>query len=148
VARARPPPSHARQLFAADYAHGRGLPVPPYNTFAVDVWAIGVLLHIMLRGHYPFADEKTGSKAAREGKLSAELCALLKSEQPGLSEECLDFVAKCLTPGEAQRPTVAELVAHHWVASAVPTLPRAASQCQQTLAEVEDIIRRIEQRLP
>jgi serine/threonine protein kinase len=122
--------------------------VPPYNTFAVDVWAIGMLLHIMLRGLYPFADEAAGSDAARAGTLSTDLCALLEREQPGLSKECLDFVAKCLTASEAQRPTVAELVAHKWVASAVPTLPPAASQCQQTLAEVEDIIRRIEQRLP
>ncbi len=143
--RCRPTP--CAQLFVASDAHARGQPVPAYSTFPVDVWAIGMLLHILLRGKYPF-DLAAGSKMARAGTLSRDMLALLAREQPGLSAECTDFVTKCLTFDAAERATVAQLVAHPWVASAVPVLAPAASQCEQTLAEVEDVIRRIEQGLP
>ncbi len=136
-----------RQLLVAFDEQTRGVPLSEYSTLPVDVWAIGMLLHVMLRGAYPFHTIAPAIEMAKNRTLSTAMLNLLAHVQPLLSTECTDFVTKCLQPNAEHRATVAELMAHPWVASAVPVLAPTASQCEQTMAEVEDVIRRIEQGL-
>ena len=107
------------QMYLADSARSNKRDdVPVYEGKPVDIWSIGITLHILLRGDYPYDDFKQGLTKTKDETLTSYLMTKLdRSVQ--VSPECRDFVEQCLAFDAAARPTVEQLMAHAWMQGAV-----------------------------
>ena len=157
------------QLFEGHRLESNGQIAPEYDGVKVDTWAVGITLHILLRGNYPFDGLPEGLALTASGDLSKTLIRKLKSSVT-VSPDCLDFITRCLTFDATARPTVHELLAHKWLegcndpvrfallcrvhtsrAHALATAAQAAGSAvvdPAVLQHVDDIITRIKQGLP
>lgn len=80
----------------------------PYGT-AVDIWAVGTLIHEALTGKVPFYHPEPTVMALRVQFGRA-------SRLPeGTSPECQAFVDAVLQQDAAKRPSAAQLLQHPWV---------------------------------
>eukprot|EP00741_Cyanophora_paradoxa_P008044 tig00001249_g7783.t1 len=89
-----------------------------YEGRAVDVWAMGVMLYVMVVGQYPFGDPNTNM-----GQLYTRIrAAQYNAIPPHVSPACQDLVARIMQADPRARITLEGLRAHPWVqgASAMP----------------------------
>ncbi|KAJ3036420.1 MAP kinase kinase Wis1 [Rhizophlyctis rosea] len=82
-------------------------------TVQSDIWSLGLSIVELALGRYPY-------QATKFDSLFAQLNAIVSGEPPELpadrySQECRDFVAKCLNKSPKERPTYAELLAMPWL---------------------------------
>ena len=84
----------------------------PYDS-KVDIWALGVLIHIILAGVAPFPGKD--SKRIFRGILNdvPSLAEFSKYHQQGKFVK--DFIKKCLTKNAQDRATAEELLQHPWI---------------------------------
>mmetsp|Transcript_73320 Transcript_73320/g.238640 ORF Transcript_73320/g.238640 Transcript_73320/m.238640 type:complete len:578 (+) Transcript_73320:144-1877(+) len=75
----------------------------------VDMWALGVVMHAMLVGHYP--------SPHLTDKMQTQYFA--KSAWSTTSKECLDLLGSMLRQNPDSRPTVAKALQHPWVKNAI-----------------------------
>jgi len=68
-----------------------------------DMWAVGVTVHGVVEGRFPFKTEK-------QAKTKELAC-----NSPLNSEECIDFISRCLSKKESDRPTAQEALQHNWI---------------------------------
>jgi mitogen-activated protein kinase kinase kinase 1 len=96
---------------SADLMALRNIPrslLRPYSS-AVDIWALGVLVHESLTGRTPFCHTDAAVVA-----LKAQFAAPCKL--PGeVSAECQAFVDATLHKQPGKRPSAAVLLQHPWV---------------------------------
>jgi tousled-like kinase len=86
--------------------------IPRIST-KVDVWSTGIIVYQMLYGCKPF-----GNRLSQQ-----EMITLVKSQRnivsfpdhPVVSEEAKDFILKCLTPSQRDRPSISTLAQHPFV---------------------------------
>ncbi|CAN6281668.1 unnamed protein product [Urochloa humidicola] len=86
-----------------------------YDPCAADVWSLGVTVMELLVGRYPLLP------AGQQPNWAALMCAICFGEAPALpdgaaSPELRSFVAACLQKDYRRRASVAELLAHPFVA--------------------------------
>jgi serine/threonine protein kinase len=82
---------------------------------AADVWSLGVTILELLMGRYPLLP------AGQKPSWAALMCAICFGELPSLSDgaaspELRAFVAACLQKDYTKRASVAQLLAHPFVA--------------------------------
>uniref|UniRef100_A0A7S4BN78 Protein kinase domain-containing protein n=1 Tax=Chrysotila carterae TaxID=13221 RepID=A0A7S4BN78_CHRCT len=111
------------------YEIGRQLeePPPPYGIQA-DAWALGICLHVMLTGCFPF-----DVKLAEEDMLRAVNAANFSYEDKiwaKISEDALDLVQQLLERDPMNRPFMEEVLQHRFCAEAVD---EAACEKEKTL---------------
>lgn len=82
-----------------------------YGT-AVDIWAAGVILYIMISGYEPFYDsnETQMFKNIMAGKYSFP-----KDLFPNVSDDIKDMITKILVTDPEVRPTAKDCLAHPWL---------------------------------
>ncbi|CAM9489710.1 unnamed protein product [Ectocarpus fasciculatus] len=87
-----------------------------FDGFAVDVWACGILLFVMLTGVAPFEvalpshDERLHTVAVKEN-----LAELLSAWNMPLSPEATDLIQSCLLFAPERRPSLEALANHDWL---------------------------------
>ena len=79
----------------------------------VDVWALGVLLHVLLLGRHPFegkakAEAKAGSGAAAEGGDN-------QLNLDGIEDSGAELLRGMLALEPSQRLSMVEVCAHPWL---------------------------------
>ena len=77
----------------------------------MDIWAVGVIAHILLSGSPPFY-----------GKTKENISKAIISDVPkfgrvkaSLSPEAIQFVMKCLSKDAARRPSADQALSHPWL---------------------------------
>jgi tousled-like kinase len=81
----------------------------PKISSKVDVWSCGVILFQMIYGKKPFGDNHTQQSMLSQGLISTVM--LLKfPEDPPLEDEAKNFIQRCLTPLQAERPSIFDIV--------------------------------------
>jgi len=91
-------------------------PPPAYGAKA-DVWALGICMHVMLCGCFPFK-----TSVSEEELLRAINSADFHFNDPGwrkLSEDALDLVRELLQRDPAERPCLEEVLQHPFCAAAM-----------------------------
>ena len=75
-----------------------------------DIWSIGVMTFVLLCGSYPFNAKSTSQLKERICKAEYHI-----PEEVELSEECTDFLKRCLTVNPEERASAWELLDHKFV---------------------------------
>ncbi|CAH9096408.1 unnamed protein product [Cuscuta epithymum] len=78
----------------------------------VDIWAAGVILHILLCGIPPFIQGDLDE--LREAIIRAEVC-YERPPWPDVSNEAKDLVKKMLNPNPSERLTADQVLSHPWL---------------------------------
>lgn len=82
----------------------------PYGT-GVDIWAAGVLLHILITGNPPFIAE---TKKEIFEMIKKNEVKLTDKHWDRVSPQCKNIVYKMLQRDHQTRPTAAQLLKHSW----------------------------------
>ncbi|KAI5119217.1 hypothetical protein M0805_007728 [Coniferiporia weirii] len=92
--------------------------------FKLDIWAVGVITHIILSGMMLFPNDSLASL-----EHSIMRCSLAFSGQywTNVSESAKSFVKTLVQADQGKRPTAAEALAHEWLASPSADLDPAAA---------------------
>jgi serine/threonine protein kinase len=87
-----------------------------FDGFAIDLWAAGVILYIMLTGFPPY-DQASRTDQRFELIATGRLMEQLRNWNIQLSEEAGNLLQRMLTLDPRERPTLAEILADPWVTS-------------------------------
>lgn len=77
----------------------------PLISSKVDVWSAGILLYQMLFGRRPFGHDQTQERILREDTIIRARKVEFPS-RPAISNEAKEFIRRCLTYNQAERPDV------------------------------------------
>lgn len=86
-----------------------------FDGFAIDLWATGVILYIMLTGFPPY-DQASVTDQRFELIVTGRLVEQLHNWDIFVSDEAGDLLQSMLQLDPRDRPTLAQLMAHPWVA--------------------------------
>lgn len=79
---------------------------------AVDIWAAGVLLHILLVGEPPYI---AGTKKDIFKKIKKDKVEFNNEGWNNISKDCKDMLKSIFCKDPQIRPTAAQLLNHHWI---------------------------------
>lgn len=86
----------------------------PLISNKVDVWSIGIITYQMLYGRRPFGHEQSQEQILRnEVMLNAKQVQF--PSRPSVSNECKDFIKRCLAYRQSDRMDVHEAAAHQFL---------------------------------
>lgn len=94
----------------------------PFDGFAIDLWAAGVILYIMLTGFPPY-DQASRTDQRFDLIINGNLMKQLKSWGINLSEDAGDLMQSMLLLDPRDRLTLAEVMSHPWIVNGVAQGP-------------------------
>jgi serine/threonine-protein kinase Chk2 len=87
------------------------------STPKIDVWSLGCILHAMILGEYPFADQD--KEELKKQILKRKICVSCKSNSTLLkqtpSRDVLDLIDKMLIKEPESRYSVIDVLRHPWM---------------------------------
>ena len=106
-----------------------------YDGKAVDAWAAGVVLYVMLVGGYPFGDLSNGRELVRR------IATAQYSLPVPLSPECVALFATIFVVDPSRRATIGQMQGHPWcTADPHPVLPWLGVDPPGGLQSVEQLM--------
>jgi serine/threonine protein kinase len=87
-----------------------------FDGFAIDLWAAGVILYIMLTGFPPY-DQASITDQRFELIVTGRLGEQLRNWDICLSDEACDLMQRMLQLKPGKRMTLAQIMAHPWIAN-------------------------------
>jgi len=96
----------------------------PFDGFAIDLWAAGVILYIMLTGFPPY-DQANRTDQRFELIVTGRLMEQLRNWDINLSDEAGDLMQNMLQLHPKNRLTLAQVLAHPWVTNDHVQVPEA-----------------------
>ena len=93
-----------------------------FDGFAIDMWAAGVILYIMLTGFPPY-DQASRTDQRFELIVSGKLVKQLKNWGINLSEDAGNLLQSMLQLKPKDRLTLAQVMAHPWVTNPDVEIP-------------------------
>lgn len=97
-----------------------------FDGFAIDMWAAGVILYIMLTGFPPY-DHATRADQRFEIIVEGQLMDQLQTWEIELSEEAGDLLQSMLQQSPRDRLSLEQVMSHPWVTNPEVTPPPPAS---------------------
>ena len=85
-----------------------------FDGFAIDLWAVGIVLFEFLIGKKPFAMPDAVDKNFQTISIDENLDGLLRLKGISLDADALDLLQKMLRYDPSRRLTLAEVVSHSW----------------------------------
>ena len=86
----------------------------PFDGFAIDLWAAGVILYIMLTGFPPY-DQASRADQRFDLIINGRLVDQLRNWDIQISDEAGDLLQSMLLLDPRDRLTLADVMAHPWV---------------------------------
>jgi serine/threonine protein kinase len=111
---------------------------------AIDMWAVGVILYIMLTGAHPF--DPTGDSTDEEVKerIKASPRPPLDEEYVGhLSESAVDLIKKLMEPDPQRRMSAYDLLHHPWVQGETATTEKMEDS-DKKISRFQDLRHKLE----
>jgi serine/threonine protein kinase len=93
-----------------------------FDGFAIDVWAAGVILYIMLTGFPPY-DQASRTDQRFDLIVNGNLARQLRSWDIPLSEDAEDLLQSMLQVDPRDRLSLAEVMSHPWVVNGLAQGP-------------------------
>mmetsp|Transcript_65015 Transcript_65015/g.152117 ORF Transcript_65015/g.152117 Transcript_65015/m.152117 type:complete len:581 (+) Transcript_65015:164-1906(+) len=109
-----------------------------YNQM-VDMWAFGVLMYLLMYGHYPY-----DSKNTRDIMMKVLTEPIRWQTKAKLSQQTLGFLKRCLEPSVRKRMTAEDGLKHPWIVGAAapdPELEREASTKNEDVEDLNEFVR-------
>lgn len=100
-----------------------------FDGFAIDLWAAGVILYIMLTGFPPY-DQASRTDQRFELIVNGRLMEQLRNWDIFLSDEAGDLVQSMLQYDPRDRLTLAQVMMHPWVANEHVEVPSPSEPLQ------------------
>ncbi|KAI3431761.1 hypothetical protein D9Q98_004803 [Chlorella vulgaris] len=107
-----------------------------YDATACDCWSLGVLLYLLVVGHYPFEDPARPQNVVTT--LQNITAGRYRALPPSLSPACADLIARLLTRDAAARIRLADTLAHPFLAAALAAEAAAAAEEPQGPVAMEE----------
>ena len=98
----------------------------------VDMWAFGVLLYLLMYGHYPY-----DSKNTRDIMMKVLTEPIRWQTKAKLSQQTLGFLKRCLEPSVRKRITAEDGLKHPWIVTAAAPDPETGRE--KTVEADEDL---------
>ena len=86
----------------------------PFDPFAIDLWAAGVILYIMITGFPPY-DQASPTDQRFLQIVSGSLLQQLEAWEVSISPEAGDLIQKMLQLNPRNRLTLSQVMLHPWV---------------------------------
>lgn len=81
------------------------------STPKIDVWALGVMLHALITGRFPF---RSAIKDELKKQIIEREVSVNRRELP-ISDNCLDLILRMLAKDPAKRISIREILDHPWI---------------------------------
>lgn len=100
----------------------------PYS-FEADVWGVGITMHTVALGHYPYMDDSSAEGQPLSGYWELLNATQLGPPPPlpissGFSETIQTFLSQSYATEAANRASASDLLAHSFIAEASPLVPK------------------------
>lgn len=86
-----------------------------FDGFAIDLWASGIILYVMLLGVYPFQIANRSDALFRRISVEKKLGQLFTENKIYISEQATDLLQNMLMEDPEKRLTLYEIMSHKWV---------------------------------
>jgi len=112
-----------------------------------DVWSIGVFVHVMIFGRFPYEPERHNHKAMKQAILSGvpepsykmPKAVNKKAQKPDVSKDVISFMRELLERNPVSRPSAKQALHMLWISSPETAETRSARCLQQTFEAAKKI---------
>ena len=111
-----------------------------YDGQAMDVWACGVILFLMLTGSFPFQNGSNGGLLTRKMIRDVNTGRLHYPQGVHVHAAARDLLKKILTPNPKERATLAQIQQHKWVMADQASPKKLGSVSSQSPEDIARIV--------